>query len=333
MMFPTLSAAKNKHDSNLNAIFRKSCIFVHMEKMSYYNRLIKNLMISRDANSTSLPLDYVCPLCMRSFNLEVAKVELTEEDVPQNSLGGHPITLTCKQCNNKCGSNIDVHLLETIKGIEQRAYLPGTDRKVTIQNGDERLFATLKVGENKNMLLNINTKHNNPKTWELFHDKILFKDSVINLLDAPLKQDIRRFSAAVLKNAYLILFEKTGYTFLSDIYYDRLRQQIKTPDSYILPERLWTFQDVSVPDGIYLTRDNRYRGFFVVYSLKRIHSYRVCVLIPTPKVEYLVACMELSKIHSKSSIRVMPLPHEDFICDEISVRKLYNWAYGWNIDL
>ncbi|MGN1220702.1 MAG: HNH endonuclease [Candidatus Cryptobacteroides sp.] len=238
-----------------------------MDKMSYYNRAVKNLLITRDANSTSLSLDYVCPLCMKSFPLEVAKVELTEEDVPQKSIGGHRITLTCKQCNNRCGSTIDAHLLETIKGIEQRAYLPGTDRKVTIQNGDKRLFA------------------------------------------------------------------RTGYTFLSDVFYDRLRQQIMTPDPYFLPERLWTFQDVSVPDGIYLTRDNRHRGFFVVYSLKRLLSYRICVLIPTPKVEYLAACMELRKIHSKASIRVMPLPDEDFLCDEISVMKLSNWAYGSNIDL
>lgn len=305
-----------------------------MDKLLYYNRCIKNLSILRDANSTSLHLNYVCPLCMKSFPSEVAKTELTEEDVPQKSLGGQRITLTCKQCNNICGSNIDIHLLETIKGIEQRAFLPGTDRKVTVQNVKERLFATLKVGENKDMLLNIDTKHNNPKAWALYRDNILLENSVIDLQDAPLKQDIRRFSAAILKNAYLILFAKTGYTFLSDIFYDRLRQQIKTPDPYVLPERLWTFQNISVPDGIYLTRDNRYRGFLVVYSLKLRKTYRVCVLIPTPKVEYLIACMELRKINSNSILRVIPLPHnEDFMCDEISVKKLYKWAYGWHLDI
>lgn len=304
-----------------------------MDKLLYYNSCVKNLSILRDADLASLHLDYVCPLCMKSFPSEVAKTELTEEDVPQKSLGGHRITLTCKQCNSKCGSIIDIHLLETIKGIEQRAFLPGTDRRVTVQNGEERLYATLKVGENRDMLLNIDTKRNNPQTWALYHDNILLENSVIDLQDAPLKHDIRRFSAAILKNAYLILFARTGYTFLSDTFYDRLRQQIKTPDPYVLPERLWTFQNVSVPDGIYLTRDNRYRGFFVVYSLKLYQTYRVCVLIPTPKVEYLAACIELRKINSKSRIRVIPLPHEDFMCNEISVKKLHKWAYGWNLDM
>ena len=304
-----------------------------MDKLLYYKCCVNHLSLLRDAGLTSLNVDYVCPLCMKSFPSDLAKTELTEEDVPQKSLGGQRITLTCKQCNNICGSNIDIHLLETIKGIEQRAFLPGTDRRVTVQNGEERLYATLKVGENRDMLLNIDTKRNNPQTWALYHDNILLENSVIDLQDAPLKHDIRRFSAAILKNAYLILFARTGYTFLSDTFYDRLRQQIKTPDPYVLPERLWTFQNVSVPDGIYLTRDNRYRGFFVVYSLKLYQTYRVCVLIPTPKVEYLAACMELRKINSKSRIRVIPLPHEDFMCNEISVKKLRKWAYGWNLDM
>ena len=85
-----------------------------MDKLLYYNSCVKNLSILRDADLASLHLDYVCPLCMKSFPSEVAKTELTEEDVPQKSLGGHRITLTCKQCNSKCGSIIDIHLMETM---------------------------------------------------------------------------------------------------------------------------------------------------------------------------------------------------------------------------
>ena len=305
-----------------------------MNKLDYYNRSLSNLSILKDVGIVSMHSDYICPLCMKNYSQEIAKQELTEEDVPQKSLGGQRITLTCKQCNNTCGTNIDVHLLESIKSIEQRAFLPGTDRTVHIEKGEGRLKATLKVGKDKEMFLNIDTKHNNPKTWSFYHENVLLEDSIIDIQDAPLKRDARRVSAAILKNAYLILFARTGYTFLSDHFYDRLRQQIMTPEPYILPERLWTFQNVSVPDGIYLTKDNRYRGFFVVYSLRQKHNYRVCVLIPTPKVEYLFACMELRKIDGKSMIRVIQLPDNmDFMCDKKSVKRLYNWAYGWNLDL
>lgn len=272
----------------------------------------------------------MCPLCMKSFE---DVTELTEEDVPQKSLGGKRITLTCKQCNNTCGSDIDIHLLGLIKGIVQQAFIPGSDRKVSVLNGEKRLNATLEVKDNRELLLNIDPKLNNPKTWELFHDKVLLENSVVNIEDNTLKQDIRRYSAALLKNAYLILFERTGYTFLSDPFYDKLRQQIMSPDPYILPERLWTIQDISIPDGIYLTRENKYRGFLVSYSLKKLQTFRVCALIPTPKVEYYAACKELMKICNKSRIQVMRLPDEDFLCNEKSITKLKNWCYGWDIDM
>ena len=132
----------------------------------------------------------------------------------------------------------------------------------------------------------------------------------------------------------MILFARTGYTFLADTYYDSLRQQIMDPDPFILPERLWTCQNVSVPDGVYLTRDNRYRGFLVVYSLKQQKTYRVCVLIPTPNVEYLQACYELRKIDAGTYIQIAPLPDNlDFICDTTAINRLKNWCYGWNLDI
>lgn len=298
-----------------------------MNKQLYIENYRKNLSILKGVD-VSLG-DYVCPLCMRTFPLDM----LTEEDVPQHSLGGRRITLTCKKCNNTCGTTIDVHLQEAVKGLEQRAFLPGTDRKVTVQHERKKLNAILKVGENRELTLGINTKYNNPKIWDDYYDNILLKDAIIYVQDNPLRQDERRISAAMLKNAYLILFARTGYTFLADAYYDSLRQQIMNPAPFTLPERLWTFQNVSVPDGIYLTRDNRYRGFFVVYSLKQQKTYRVCVLIPTPNVEYLQACYELRKINAGTYIQIVPLPESlDFICDTTAINRLKNWCYGWSLD-
>lgn len=305
-----------------------------MNKLQYYNRSLANLSLLRGVGLTSLDLSYCCPLCMNTFSQEKAKQELTEEDVPQKSLGGQRITLTCKQCNSSCGANIDIYLLNSIKGMEQRAFLTGTDRNVSISKGENRLHATLKVGESGNMLLNIDTKRNNPKTWAFYHDNVLLENSVINIQDDPLKQSIRRYSAAILKNAYLILFARTGYTFLADSFYDRLRRQILNSEPYVLPERLWTFQNVSVPDGIYLAGDNRYRGFFVVYSLQLQKSYKVCVLLPTPNVEYSIACIELRKISSNSKIQVVLLPpNQDYMCNEDNVIKLRKWVYGWELNL
>lgn len=304
-----------------------------MDKRSHYYNCRKNLSLLRGGQLLSPQEDYICPLCMKSFPSGIENGLLTEEDVPQKSLGGQRITLTCKKCNNTCGTKIDIHLLEAIKGIEQRAFLPGTNRRVSVNHEGKRLNAFLEVVGTNDFLLNVNTKWNDPKVWEDYRAHILLEKNIINVQDAPLKRNLRRISSALLKNAYLILYARTGYTFLADVFYNNLRRQIMEPEPFILPERLWTFQNVSVPDGIYLTRDNRYRGFFVVYSLYLQNTYRVCVLIPTPNVGYLQACYELQKINSGTHIHVCRLPENlDFLCDLDAINQLRRWCYGWNLD-
>ena len=301
-----------------------------MDKKKYFENNLNNLSIIKKIENPNVQVEYLCPLCMKSIPTAEAKDKLTDEHVPQASLGGHKITLTCRNCNSVCGSDIDIHLFNAIEGLEWRSFMPGTDRKVYIQDGGKRLNATLKVAKNE-LLLNVDTKRNNPQIWSYFHDNILLENTIIDTQDAPLKRDLRRLSAAILKNAYLILFARTGYTFLADAYYDSLRQQIMSPAPFILPERLWTFQNLSVQDGIYLTQDNRYRGFFIVYSLKLRGTYRVCVLIPTPKVDYLSACMGLRTIEPCSPIRILSLPEEDYLCDITAIDRLKKWCYGWSL--
>lgn len=304
-----------------------------MNKERYISAVGKNISILKEMGVIVPDGYYICPLCMRGFANGSINSALTEEDVPQHSLGGTRITLTCGNCNNRCGDHIDVHLLNAIRVIEQKKFLLGTDRPVVLSDGGKRLNAKLLVGHDRGITLVVNTKHNNPLNWEYFHDNILIPNHTINVADKSIKHDARRISAAILKNAYLLLFAKTGYTFLSDIFYDRLREQIMDPDPFILPERLWTAQNLNLNDGIYLTNDNQYRGFFVVYSLRLRAIYKICVLIPVPNMDYRVACMGLEKIEPNTKISVKPLPYLDYLQDERAVRRLRDWCYGWSMDL
>ena len=90
-------------------------------------------------------------------------------------------------------------------------------------------------------------------------------------------------------------------------------------------------QNIPIPDGIYLTQDNRYRGFFVIYTLRLKLLYRVCVLIPTPIVPYLMPVKELEKIDSKSQVKVLRLPDLDYFNNMASIEKLNQWCYGWSL--
>jgi hypothetical protein len=63
---------------------------------------------------SDIPDSYICPLCTRHFTIiDIDKARsncLTLEDVPPKSLGGKPLTLTCKECNNTAGSLLDEEL-------------------------------------------------------------------------------------------------------------------------------------------------------------------------------------------------------------------------------
>lgn len=107
-----------------------------------------------------------------------------------------------------------------------------------------------------------------------------------------------------------------------------MRLQIANPEVFYLPERLWTAQNISLDDGIYLTQDNRYRGFFVIYTLKLQQIYRVCVLIPTPLIPFLSAVKELEKINAGTSLRILKLPDLNYLQDSNAINRLRDWCYG-----
>ena len=275
---------------------------------------------------------YKCPLCMSQFSDETAMRLLTEEDVPQAALGGKRIALTCRHCNSTCGHTIDVSLINTIIAIENKYYLARTERNVNVLKEGKRLNAKLRIDTNRDMFLDIDTKRNNPKIWAEYKYNILLENAIMDLHDVPQKRNDRQFSAAILKNAYLLLFAQTGYTILSDSFYDRLRDQINNPQPFILPEGLWTLQNLTISDGIYLSKDNRIRGFFVVYTLTKVLRHRVCVFIPSPNVPYEAATFYLKQILPSSRVPIEKLfPYFDFLNNKEDIIRLRKWCFGWSM--
>lgn len=54
---------------------------------------------------------YVCPLCGNGYSREaIAEKVITIEHVPPEALGGKPLCLTCRDCNNNAGRGVDAHM-------------------------------------------------------------------------------------------------------------------------------------------------------------------------------------------------------------------------------
>lgn len=297
-----------------------------MNTKNHFSRIKTNLEILRRIGVKVPDGDFLCLECFSPFNeYEISK--LTEEDVPQASLGGSRITLACRKCNSNCGALIDVHLQEALKACEQQEFLPNTDRKVSVMVDGQRLNAKLEVGENKDLKLVVDTKRNNPKVWDDFRENKLVPNAIVDLQDAPLKHQQERVEAAIIKNAYLLLFAQTGFTLLSHSYYDCFRNVILNPDNNQLPVRLWTMQNVSCPDGAFMSENEGLKGFFVSFTLSLKKNYKFLVFIPLPKCNYDEIKNSLTNIVPGKKIKLIPFDiHKDYLTDEIVIKELRKWC-------
>lgn len=293
-----------------------------MEKEQYTSKVLTNLRSVKNSK-LSLSSKYLCPICLEPCSID----ELTDEHVPQHSLGGHKMTLTCRNCNSKSGSEVDVYLTNAIEQKERKLFLPGTDRKTKVLGEESYLNSSIRITPDGIELV-INPKRNNPEVWNHYQHNVLKKGSNINVNDYLKKQNPNRCFAAILKNAYLMLFARTGYTFLLDSTYDRLRYQIRNPEDLVIPKSMCFISDNrKITDGIYIIHDNECRGFLISYSLKiKVTHYAIC-FIPTPMVDYDYACYVL--LH-KNGVALERLPEEmDFISDIDAIERLRTWCYSW----
>lgn len=302
-----------------------------MNKVEYFNKIKNQISLLNKIGFNHVVGDYVCPTCLQKFeNVD----DLTEEDVPQSALKGKRITLTCAKCNNTFGHTIDYSLINLIKTKDNKKKLFGTNRQIFINIDSKKLNAELKIKEDRSFYININKKRNNPQVMDFFTNDVLLKDNIIDVYDKLEKYDIETVSAAIIKNAYLLLFEKVGFSILGESFYDSIRKQLKEPYVCYLPERLWTIQEIGGDDGIYLSQDFRYRGFFIIYTVEHISKYKVCVFIPTINVEYYHAAKLLQEIKAGDQISVVPFPNNmDFFEDEKAIIKLQKWCEGKVINI
>ena len=158
---------------------------------------------------------YVCPLCMEIFygsalNQSVSN-PLTLEDVPPKALGGKPVILTCKSCNNNSGRDLDSHLKAKIdldlfmcgeKEIPSTLGIKGNNHFKSLMsfNREERRFSFSYSHKNpyaKREIKSLASKWNGSK----FEFKIKGPNQ-------------RRFQVALVRVAYLLAFEQFGYAYL-----------------------------------------------------------------------------------------------------------------------
>lgn len=208
------------------------------------------------------PRLYCCPLCIRGFDAPEA---LSFEDAPPQSVGGKPVVLTCTPCNNRHGSELDVHI--------QR----GRDAR-EIGNGKRPAWAKLRLGENE-----ITTKgllgdrielaemadHTNPAASKAFAAEMESRvtsgstDWKLQLTMTSLYDEWRE-QIAWLRVAYLHLFALLGYNYILRPELSPIRDQFDRPSERVVPQVMKNMLECDDDEQIIaVTSPSNLRGFAV----------------------------------------------------------------------
>lgn len=297
-----------------------------------YTKFITHIELLRNNDIvTETDDNYICPICLRRFSKE-QMMELSLEDAPQASLGGRKIAITCKNCNNSSGHTVDIHLVNYLKRLDELDFIEGSDRRIEIINNGKTINADLEVGSNKDLKVIIPQKINNPQFLQEHIDNTR-EGNIIDIKNKTIDIDLKKVSTAILKNAYIILFSQFGYSFLLDKHYNRIREQIQNPLKYIVPD-LWTRQHILLRDGIYLSNDNRYRGFFIIFSCQyqTIRKHRFCCFVPTPLMPYEAAYYYFKEYEPSTPIHMQTISG-DYLTNVDNIKALTNWVYSWDMKL
>ena len=129
-----------------------------------YKNIIEKLpLIDEKGEKKELVNTFICPICLKTFDFSDYD-NITIEHVPPEKLGGRPLLLTCKDCNNVCGSNLDVHLINGIRNSYSLHNFTSKAHKATLHVDDMSINAYATLRNDIELHFCIDEKKNNPHT-------------------------------------------------------------------------------------------------------------------------------------------------------------------------
>ena len=153
---------------------------------------------------------------------------VAKEHILPSALGGKLTTLTCRECNNSAGTNLESHLV-------QRVLLDGGKRHplASVDFGGARIraeFSGARVDEGV-IEIGVIGKQSNPKQIEkaiqsLSEENWSGRSFKVNL---ELGYNERRSDVALVRSAYLYMFWTLGYIYVLDPSVRYIRELLHAP--------------------------------------------------------------------------------------------------------
>lgn len=300
-----------------------------------YEKFSKNLSFLKENGIVSDDKDdYICPICLKKFSKDDLNQEkdnpLSLEDAPPKSLGGSQIALTCEKCNNGMGKDIDWHLTERLNELDFHDRIPGAEMKGKFTLNEITVNGKIVIQENGGTKAHLSEKNNNPEALEKYKQLIKEKgEKKVYWKPNPTRVDSKKLQIALIKNAYLLMFEKFGYAFLFDKEYDRIREQLLNPESDIYPLKCW-FQGPFPEEriGVPFITEKNLESIFALFKLSTRLSTRIFgVVLPLSGSKIEKTILELdNRFELKKQFTVdMEIYNDDYLTSLESVNMLLKY--------
>lgn len=276
---------------------------------------------------------YICPICLDHFSVadlnQSLSNPLTLEDAPPKSLGGKANVLTCKSCNNKCGTDVDYHLSQQMTELDKREFRPGMEFAAEFENEGKTVQGRIKVGIDGTFKVLHIEKNNNPKTLGDYVSTTR-SGSGVQIKYKKTNVEPHKIQLALLKTAYLLVFQKYGYAFILNPIYNRVREQLRNPDRLIYPLEFWfnaPFPEQAI--GVPFIIEPGLASIMATFILKTDFSERMfSAIIPLTTVPIEKVISELKnrfEIEKRFEVSMYSMSEIDCLHDKEAILKMLNW--------
>ncbi|MDM3870743.1 HNH endonuclease [Porticoccus sp. W117] len=176
---------------------------------------------------------FICPTCLKTIELNAKKI--TDAHIVPDSVGGKELTLLCRPCNSKFGSNQDKWFGEYLDflfkdEVEKNLFSTKTQPKYIEING-VRVRADVEQSTDSNIQVLMYEDRNPPGVI----DSINYSDSLTMSFEVPLLKNEHHVKVGYLTAAYLAWFKQLGYSWAFQSHLDIIRKQILNPNEEIMP--------------------------------------------------------------------------------------------------
>lgn len=231
---------------------------------------------------------FCCPLCLRAFGRDSlpssdSNGHISIEHIIPGSIGGNVTTLTCRECNNQHGTDLDAHIAARFKAEDAFAGKTSKPLKGRVSIGHGEMAVDVHWGPDSVVMRGVSRASSPARVIALESELNVASDGSEIHLNIPLGYRLLNSQLAILRMAYLLMFRQFGYGYIFHPNLAQIREQINDIETDRIVSRALIRLNSRPPEGFavtVLTVPKELRCFFVMFDLSSAVERFVGVVMP-----------------------------------------------------